>query len=251
MTTWDYTSLAATYSLRPPYAPQAIDQIVARCKTMNPHVADIGAGTGHLTLDLLARGCRVDAVEPNAAMTEVGRERTSGHDQVSWSTGTGEASGLVSSSYDLVTFGSSFNTTDRQAALREAGRLLVTGGHLACLWNHRQLDDPLQFEIESLIRARVPGYSYGLRRQDQAPVIAESGLFGEAMVVEEPIVHRVPARDWISAWRSHATLQRQAGPLFDRLVSEIEKIVAGRGQEVLEVPYVTVGWVAQLLEDRP
>ncbi|WP_236789901.1 class I SAM-dependent methyltransferase [Amycolatopsis sp. GM8] len=244
MTTWDYTTLAATYSLRPPYAPRAIDQIVGLSLTPNPRVADIGAGTGHLTLDLLARRCEVDAVEPNAAMAEIGRARTEG--RASWSTGTGEASGLRSTSYDLVTFGSSFNTTDRQAALQESARLLVNSGHIACLWNHRQLDDPLQFEIESLIRSRVPEYSYGLRRQDQAPVIDESGLFGETSVVEEPIVHRVPADDWIAAWRSHATLQRQAGDQFDDLVNEIAKI-AGSGE--LEVPYVTVGWTARL-KDR-
>ncbi|GHF60104.1 SAM-dependent methyltransferase [Amycolatopsis bartoniae] len=251
MTTWDYTTLAATYSLRPPYAPRAIDRIVGLAATAHPRAADIGAGTGHLTLDLLARGCRVDAVEPNAAMAEVGRSRTAEHDQVGWSAGTGEESGLPGFTYDLVTFGSSFNTTDRPAALRESARLLVDRGHLACLWNHRQLDDPLQFEIESLIRSRVPGYSYGLRREDQGPVIEKSGLFGEVTVIEEPILHEVAATDWLAAWRSHATLQRQAGPLFDDLVSEIERIALSLGQEVLDVPYLTVGWTARLLEGRP
>ncbi|TNC28530.1 hypothetical protein [Amycolatopsis alkalitolerans] len=73
-------------------------------------------------------------------------------------------------------------------------------------------------------------------------MIEESGLFGETSALEEPVVHRVPAEDWISAWRSHATLQRQAGLLFDELVSDIEDIL-GKGE--LDVPYVTVGWTAR------
>ena len=245
---WDYTELAKTYTLRPPYAPQAIDRIIAVCGQQKPRVADIGAGNAHLTVELLARGCVVDAVEPNDAMREIGIERTK--DQaVTWHVAVGEDTGLPSDAYDLVTFGSSFATTDRPLALRETARILRRQGWFTCIWNHRDLDDPLQSDIEAIIRSRIPGYGYGTRREDQAPVIEESGLFDELTVLREPILHKVPVADWLAAWRSHGILERQAGDQFDSILADIDNHVRSLGSDEIEVPYVTVGWIARVRED--
>lgn len=248
---WDYTELASTYSLRPPYAPAAIDRIAGACgQRRRLLAADIGAGTGHLTLDLLDRGCRVDAVEPNDAMRAIGIERTSGRTGVAWSVGIGEKTGLPSRRYDLVTYGSSFSNTDQPRALLETWRVLRPGGRFACIWNHRDLEDPLQAEIEALIHARVPTYTYGRRRQDHASVIEESELFGDVVKIEEPVRYEVPISDWMAAWRSHATLKRQAAADFLPIVDAIEHLVHDRvGGKELVVPYTTVGWLAQLRPD--
>lgn len=246
---WDYTKLAATYTLRPPYAARAVDRIVAACGRPSPRVADIGAGNGHLTVDLLSRGCVVDAVEPNDAMREIGMERTAG-DAVTWHVGIGEDTGLPSGTFDLVTFGSSFAVTDRPVALRETARILRRPGWFACIWNHRDLDDPLQAEIEALIRARIPDYGYGVRREDQAPVIEESGLFETPTVIREPVLHRVSVPDWLAAWRSHGILERQADAEFDSILADIDRHVQALGVDEIDVPYVTVGWLAAVRGDR-
>jgi len=240
---WDYTKLAETYTQRPPYAPQAVDRIVALCGGDRPRVADIGAGNAHLTVDILARGCEVDAVEPNDAMRAIGMQRTDG-EAVTWHVGVGEDTGLASDAYDLVTFGSSFATTDRSLALRETARILRPAGWFVCIWNHRDLEDPLQAEVEARIRARIPDYGYGTRREDQAPVIEESGLFEAPTMLEEPILHRVSVSDWLAAWRSHGILERQAGPDFDSILADIDEYVLSLGTEELDVPYVTRGWMA-------
>ncbi|HEY3749880.1 MAG TPA: class I SAM-dependent methyltransferase [Pseudonocardiaceae bacterium] len=242
--TWDYTKLAATYTQRPPYAPRAIDQIVEACGQPTPRVADIGAGNGHLTVDLVSRKCVIDAVEPNEAMRKIGMERTEG-DSVTWHVAVGEDTGLKSDAYDLVTFGSSFATTDRPVALRETARILRDPGSFACIWNHRDLDDPLQAEVEARIRARIPNYGYGTRREDQAPVIEQSGLFHTPTVLREPILHTVPVSDWLAAWRSHGILESQAGDQFDAILADIDEYVLSLGVDELQVPYVTVGWIAR------
>jgi SAM-dependent methyltransferase len=245
---WDYTKLAETYTQRPPYAPRAIDRIVSICGRDNPRVADIGAGNGHLTVDLLSRGCEIDAVEPNEAMREIGMQRASGN-AVRWHIGIGEDTGMASDTYDLVTFGSSFATTDRPLALRETARILRRPGWFACIWNHRNLEDPLQAEIEARIRGRIPDYDYGTRREDQAPVIEDSGLFETPTVLREPVLHRVAVKDWLDAWRSHGILESQAGPEFDSILADIDELVLALGVDEMDVPYTTVGWITAVREE--
>ncbi|KGI54119.1 class I SAM-dependent methyltransferase, partial [Campylobacter sp. MIT 97-5078] len=68
---WDYTKHAKFYEYRPNYAPKSIDMLLCLAKGENKNVlkvADIGAGTGNLSIMLLERGCTVVAVEPNDAM---------------------------------------------------------------------------------------------------------------------------------------------------------------------------------------
>ena len=171
----DYTPFSATYEHRPDYAPGVVEALV-RFARVGPEskVCDIGAGSGHMTIPLLEHDLRVDAVEPNESMREIGVRRTAAFPDVRWHEGFGESTGLPSGAYGLATFGSSFDRTERDAALKEVDRILLPGGYFACLWNHRDLEEPLQAEIESLIHEYVPDYDYGVRRQDPTPVIRAS-----------------------------------------------------------------------------
>lgn len=243
MIKWDYTDLADHYDRRADYSEEAVDEILKTAGiSAGSRIADIGAGTGKLTRLLLDRDLVVLAVEPNAAMRARGIENTNGR-AVTWVVGTAEQTGLPASSVRLVTFGSSFNVADRECALAEAARILEPSGWFACLWNHRELDDPLQARVEAAIRQVVPNYQYGARREDQQPVIESSGLYGTIRKIEKRFVAVTSAEDYVDAWRSHATLHRQAGDHFAPLMDEITSIVGE--QSTLRVPFVTVGWCAQ------
>ena len=240
---WDYTSLASSYDKRADYAGDAIDQMLATAKPDKARpIADIGAGTGKLTKLLLARGYSVLAVEPNDAMREFGIKNTKGQ-KVTWSVGTGEETGLQSNAFDLVTFGSSFNVTDRAKTLIEVARMLRPRGWFACMWNHRDLDDPLQAESERVISESIPAYDYGTRREDQTAVIKASGLYEDPITIEGKIDNEISKEDFVTAWKSHATLQRQAGAKFNEIIAKLEKLVAKRKKIV--VPYTTRIWVAR------
>ncbi len=243
-TQWDYTTLASHYLKRPDYAGAAIDRI-CQLAGVGPgdSACDIGAGSAHLTKLLLDRGLLVTAVEPNDEMRKVGQSVTSGR-QVTWIEGTGENTGLPGATFNLVTFGSSFNTTDRSAALVETSRLLRPNGWFACLWNHRNLSDSLQAEVEAYIRSNISGYSYGTRREDQAPIISASKLFQAPHYIEASHQVEMAAEDYVEAWRSHATLQRQAGSDFAAIIMGIEKIIMPYGA-TLQVGYTTRAWAAQ------
>jgi len=97
--------------------------------------ADLGAGTGLFTRELLSRGLEVSAVEPAAAMRAVLQRELEG---VTVLDGTGEATGLPGASQDLVTVAQAWHWMDVEQASAEIVRILRPGGVLGLVWN--QLD---------------------------------------------------------------------------------------------------------------
>ena len=246
-TEWDYTTLADAYLKRPDYADAAIDAMLSIAGAeKGDKFCDVGAGVAHLALMLAARGVDVMAVEPNDAMRTNGIKRTEKFSNVRWHEGTGEQTGQTAQAFNMVTFGSSFNVCDRQQALKETARILKARGWFACMWNHRQLDDPIQAQIEAIIKSRVSDYGYGTRREDQTAVIDASGLFGPVVHVDARVMHVQTIEECVEAWRSHATLERQAGAKFGDVVAAIETYLQSLSMPKIEIPYSTNIWVAQL-----
>ena len=64
---------------------------------------------------------------------------------------------LPSSKFHAAFFGSSFNVLNQEETLKEVARILTPDGWFACLWNHRDLDDPLQKEQKALYTNSYPG----------------------------------------------------------------------------------------------
>lgn len=249
-TEWNYSTLAESYVKRPQYSKLAIDALINNCKlNRDDQVADIGAGVGHLTKHLATHNFLVSAVEPNDQMREIGESLLKEFSNVSWFEGTGEVSNLSENSFGLVTFGSSFNVCDRQEALKESYRILQTNGWFACMWNHRDLLDPIQNRIEDVIIKNIPNYDYGTRREDQTLVINDSKLFSDVLFISSKVVHKQNYSDLIEAWKSHATLQRQAGEVFEEIINEIDFTLAKEFglslESVVDVPYETKIWAAK------
>jgi ubiquinone/menaquinone biosynthesis C-methylase UbiE len=241
---WDYSERAAFYDKRADYSSRALDQVFVRMALpATATVADIGAGTGKLSRPLAQRGFNVLSVEPNDAMRSFGIANTRNL-PVQWSVGTGERTGLKDRSVAAAFFGSSFNVVDQQAALTECGRILVPRGWFCCMWNHRDLDDPGQARIEEIIKRAIPGYDYGTRREDPTRAIEDSRRFGSIFHVEGTFAVDMPVNDVIEAWKSHATLARQAGAGMDAIITEIRASLPKSGSA--RIPYTTRIWFAQL-----
>jgi SAM-dependent methyltransferase len=240
---WDYSALAQNYERRAPYAPNLIQLLLARTNlSAESSVLDIGAGTGRLSVMLAAEGLSVIAVEPNAAMRTIGMQKTLGQNIV-WRDACGEDTGVPAMSVDLISYGSSLNVLDRDRALPEAARALRNGGWMACLWNHRDLDDPLQREIEQGIVRLLPNYQYGTRRDDPSFLIQANGHFADVGFFQCRFVHRSRRADFVDGFRAHATLRRQAGDRFDDVLAAIQASVPGDAW--IDVPFFTRVWYAQ------
>ena len=246
-TEWDYTERAHTYDKRADYNQKAVNKLLQKtgCSPDKP-VVDISAGTGKLSKMLLNFGFTVRAVEPNDNMRKYGIENTK-NKSISWSEGTGENTGLNDSSVYAAFFGSSFNVVNQPMALKEVSRILVPGGWFGCIWNHRDVEDSLQKEIENIITSFLPNYDYGLRRQDPSPIISDSGLFSEVIHVEERFYVSMKTSNIIDAWKSHNTLFRQSDGKFSDIIKEISNILTA--DEYL-VPYFTRIWFSNCLVEK-
>lgn len=236
---WDYSALAAHYNQRAPYAPAAISALLQQLALpAQAAAADIGAGTGRLSLPLREHGLHVTAVEPNAAMRAVGEA-----DGLAYVAARGEATGLPTAAFDLVSYGSSFNVMPAAAALAEAARLLRDNGYIALMWNHRDLDDPLQQLVEQAIRRHLPAYGYGSRREDPTAQIEHSGLFGPVRQLGHAFVHQTSRSAFLDGFRAHATLLRQAGDKAGAVLADIAAAIGT--DEFVQVPFHTRIWWAQ------
>lgn len=248
---WDYTAQAKFYSNRPNYAARAIDRICAYVDAKNEKnyvVADIGAGTGNLTIMLADRVGRVIAVEPNQAMRDIGIEKTSGYKNIEWRSGTGESIPIEDGSIDLVTFGSSFNTTDRKKSLKESYRILKSRGYFACMWNNRDLNLSSQKEVEDIIKRHCSGYTHGVRRQQQANVILGSKLFNNIHYFEQPQKVIMGVERYLDGWRSVTNkfwdLNTAEGrKLFEDILGSVRERF--KKDSMLELIYVTKVWIAE------
>ena len=247
ITEWDYTDLAKAYLKRPDYSDVAIDRMIDLVGVKpGDKACDVGAGTAHLTLMLAKRHLDVVSVEPNNEMRKHGKIRTKELLNVVWREAIGEDTGQPDNTFDIVTFGSSFSVTDRPKTMREVARILKENGWLAVMWNHRDLDDPIQSAIENIIRDAIPQFEYGTRREDQTGIINKSGLFGEVTKIQASVIHQQKIGDVIEAWRSHGTLHRQAGEKFDEIIYSIQNMLKGLDKDPIEIPYTTRIWIAQL-----
>jgi ubiquinone/menaquinone biosynthesis C-methylase UbiE len=243
---WDYTSLANSYHKRPNYPQKIIDKIIDFTDLkQGDRACDMGAGTGNLSLLLAEKNLYVQALEPNLAMYERGVQCTRHKPMITWVNTTAEDTRLISNTYDIVSFGSSFNVVDRTTALRESLRICKPSGWLMTIWNHRDLDDPLQQRIETCIKEKIPNYDYGVRRLDQRKYLLKSGLFSQVDYFECAMLIKQPVDDVLEAWCSHATLKRQAGKRFNEIIHEIAELLREHGSEDLEIPYTSRAWVSR------
>ena len=146
---------ATTTAIGPTYPEELFQDIAQRLPIpRQPHVVDLGAGTGRASLAMAELGWRVTAVEPGKPMLDVlhGRAANQGL-LVSSVQATAEETGLDAESADLVTAAQSFHWFDKDRALREAARILKPSGGLALFWNVRDAErSPFLADYGELLR---------------------------------------------------------------------------------------------------
>lgn len=114
-------------------------------------VADIGSGTGLLSLPFLEAGYQVIGVEPNREMREAGDAALGNFENFYSVNGRAEATTLQDHSVDLIVAGQAFHWFDVTPTKREWLRILRPGGTIALIWNGRLHEGAFMQEVEEVI----------------------------------------------------------------------------------------------------
>jgi len=99
-------------------------------------ILDMAGGTGDVAFRMARHGARVTVADINPDMLEVGRRRAAKRhvEGLAWAVENAETLGFGGSAFDAYTIAFGIrNVTDIDAALREAHRVLKTGGRFFCL----------------------------------------------------------------------------------------------------------------------
>jgi SAM-dependent methyltransferase len=140
---------------RPSYPPEVIDLLKEACALrLGTPVADIGAGTGIFSRQLLEAEANVIAVEPNDAMRAVAEAALDAYPWFTSVAGRAEATTLPDQSIAIVTCAQAFHWFANPATIAEFRRILRHGGWMLLVWNHRQADaSPFEAAYEDLLEA--------------------------------------------------------------------------------------------------
>ncbi len=222
---------AQTYKkVRPSYHPKLIARIAGLCG--EGLVADIGAGTGIFTAQLVDVGVRVVPIEPVEAMRSA---LATALPEVSVLPGTSENTLLGDHSVDVVIAAQAFHWFDPLPTMDELARVLQPGGQLICAWNVRDEDVPWVAKYTEVVdcyakdapRYRSMAWRRAIEADSRFTFVEEWGIDNPQPSSSEGAIDRALSTSFIAALPHNEQL---------RVAEQIRSVVAGLGDE-FDYPY--------------
>jgi SAM-dependent methyltransferase len=172
---WVFNRLAADYAARPGYPDALVARLLGLAGGQGARIAELGAGTGLLSLALARAGAAVHAVEPARAMLAALRAALAlggapaddlagaraaaalppGEGSVTPVHAAAEATGLADGAFDLVVLADALHWVEAARAGAEVARLLAPGGAVAVV-EPRLAATPFMAALSALLAASNP-----------------------------------------------------------------------------------------------
>ena len=169
--TQNFNELAGDYTVgRPVYATDFIDSLYRRYG-FDEHsvIADIGAGTGKFSKQLLDRGSTVYCVEPNDDMRNTAVKELGKYNKFHAVDGTATDTKLDDKSVDFISTAQAFHWFDTFLFKKECKRILRENGLIFLIWNMRDMSSVINqksFEIFSEYCPQFKGFGGGIEQND-------------------------------------------------------------------------------------
>ena len=225
---------------RPEYPPEAVEWLADPLGLRAGRVVvDVAAGTGKLTRLLVPSGARVVAVEPLAEMRAQLAEAVSGLEALE---GTAEALPLADDFADAITVAAAFHWFRRDDALAEFARVLRPGGRLAIVYNLRDPESALQWELTRMLERHGAELAW-MRRIDTGAILEESPLFGSPEHAEFRHEQRFDPDGLVERVSSISYVALLEGREREELLAQVRELGERQGSP-FAFPYVTQIWVS-------
>jgi SAM-dependent methyltransferase len=206
-------TVAARYRLRPSYPPQTFAILAGLIRDTPRAVLDVGAGRGELARQLLTYADRVDALDPSAAMIQLGQQLPGGADpRLRWLHGYAEDT-LLDGPYALITAGSSLHWMEWPVVLPRFAALLAPHGSLAVL---AMIDLPRPWDEALLPVIRRYSMNKGYVPYDLIAHLESLGLYArEGDCCTAPVPFAQPIAEYVEAFHSMSSFSRERMPAAD------------------------------------
>ncbi len=142
-----FSGVSQAYSEFRPRYPEALFNFLAEVAPERRMAWDCAAGNGQASLDLARHFDQVIATDASEAQLQAAPD----HPRVTYLVAPAEHSGLADSSIDLIAVAQALHWFDRDAFFREARRVLVEEGVLAC-WCYSAVGIPDEPDLDAAQR---------------------------------------------------------------------------------------------------
>jgi len=215
----DFTGRAKAYEEARPGYPYKVMEYIRSISPQDAIFADIGAGTGKLTVLLAQRGYEIFAVEPNDDMRGFLRENLAPFTKVNIIDGAAEATTLPESCVDVITSAQSLNWFDIDAFRTECGRIGKPGFLVIVVYNY------------------IPAEDHGSPSRYEKSTEA---LFNNPVIREFSNPIRFTRKKWLLYISSMAGVPQPTDPGYEMYFSEMnEKFYRESAAGILRLDMVT------------
>jgi SAM-dependent methyltransferase len=247
-----FGSAAEAYEYgRPRYEPHVIEVVGEAAG--GPRILDVGAGTGRLSGPLVEAGYDVVAVEPLDEMRailarNIGPERALA--------GRAEALPLEDASVDGAVCSDAWHWFDGARAADELARVVRPGGGVVVCISYPRWqdgDDAPDWWLDlGAVHAALPKRDHPAF---QTGFHASAGLdrhpaFEAVELRNEPFLHHTDREGIVAHWASMSFVASLPDEQRAELLGELDRMLARRGIEAVDVPYRAELWITRRRRDR-
>jgi ubiquinone/menaquinone biosynthesis C-methylase UbiE len=177
-----FSSRVDDYAKYRPDYPAGILTLLASELGFSPRtvLADVGSGTGFLTVLFLRNGNPVFAVEPNREMRQAAERSLASWPNFHSVDGAAEATRLPDASVDGILVAQAFHWFDHAKSIREFRRITKPGGFVALIWNARKASgSPFMADYERIVTTY--GSDFARSGKELVPPETLRELFGSSL----------------------------------------------------------------------
>jgi SAM-dependent methyltransferase len=211
---------------RPTNPPEVIDLLQTECglREGSP-VADVGAGTGIFTRQLLDAGATVYAVEPNPAMRAAAEGASGAHPRFRSIAAPAEATTLPEGAVDIVTCAQAWHWFANAETRAEFARILRPDGWLFLVWNERSTEaTPFLEAYEDVLRRCAPDYLRVRHREFDAKRLDEVFAPEPMRRATFPNSQRLDGDGFLGRVMSSSYAPKPGDPRHEPLMAELRRI---------------------------